>query len=172
MRDRATKFNDNPTSEDAWWDELELFEYDEEDLDITKCADLADELVAHKLWAETDVNFQHSLERWNWFILERTIWLPLEQCCCQGVLLPREQIALRLKTCPKKLRDSLNYLFGHCPTHVKHHLALQYWLWMRIERVKRSGTPEWRPDKPPPRDPYHDTVFFRPPRLLTRNYGR
>jgi hypothetical protein len=166
------KYNDNPTIQDAWWDELERFEFDSEDMNTVTCADLADELVAYKICADADDGFQNSMEVWEDYILMKTIWLALEQCCYQGVLLPKGQIELRVMTCPRELRDSLGFFLGHCPAHVKHHLALRYWLLVRIERARRTGSPEWQPSKPPPRSPYHDTVFFQPPKLKGRNYAR
>jgi len=145
LRDRATKFNDNPTVEDAWWDELELVEWGPDDYDTVDCAELADELVAFKVMADADPGFLDSLVSWDEYICEHTIWLLLEQCCHQGVLLPEGQIELRVMTCPRELRDSLGFFLGRCPAHVKHHLALQYWLLVRIDRARRTGSPEWRP---------------------------
>lgn len=46
MRDRANKFNDNPTASDFWWDELQRFEFDPYDLLTVDCAELADELIS------------------------------------------------------------------------------------------------------------------------------
>jgi hypothetical protein len=66
----------------------------------------------------------------------------------------------------------LSYFVGHCPPHVMHYLALRYWVVVRIDRARRTGSPEWRPDNPPPKSLYHDTVFFRPPILKFRNYAR
>lgn len=166
------KFNDNPTIEDAWWDEFMRFEYDSEDFRTAKCANLADELEIFNIKANEDQRFAQKIDDWNEFIIEHTLWLPLEQCCHEGVLLPMGQRELRVKTCPQELRDWLGYFFSHCPNHVKHRLALTYWVVVRIERARRTGSPEWRPEKAPPRSPYHDTVFFRPPVLQYRNYAR
>jgi hypothetical protein len=172
MRHRANKFNDNPTTEDAWWDEIELFEYDQGDHATAACANLADELVAYKLCADEDPSFQSSLEDWDYFVYERNIWLALEQACYQGVLLPKGQIELRVKTCPKEWRDSLGYFLGHSPAHVKHHLALRFWFLVRLDRARRTGNPDWNPERPPPRPPFFDTVFFQPPKLKYRSYAR
>ena len=166
------KYNDNPTIEDAWWDELERFEYDPQDFDTASCAELADELEVFNIQALGDRNFLDSICEWDEVILEHSLWLPLEQSCHEGVLLPMGQRELRVKTCPQELRDCLGYFFGHCPAHVKHHLALMYWVVVRIDRARRTGSPEWKPEKAPPRSPYHDTVFFRPPVLKYRNYAR
>ena len=172
MRDRSTKFNDDPTMEDAWWDELERFEYDSEDFVTAECAELADKLLAYALVADTDPNFEAGMGEWDEFIWEKSLWLALEQCCHEGVLLPKGQIELRVKTCPLEMRDSLGYFLGHCPVHIKHHLALRYWVVIRIDRARRTGSPDWRPAKAPPRSPLHDTVFFQPPKVTYRNYSR
>ena len=166
------KFNDNPTIEDAWRDELERFDCGPGDFDTASCAELADELEAFNIQALADPNFYDTLYEWDCFILEHSLWLSLEQCCNDGVLLPMGQRELRVKTCPREMLNQLAYFFSHCPAHVKHHLALMYWVVVRIDRARRTGSPEWRPDKASARSPYHDTVFFRPPVLTFRNYAR
>lgn len=145
MHDRPIKFNSSAFAEDAWRDELELFEYDRGDLDTASCAGLSDELFAFEIQAESDPNFEDSFATWHCHILDERLWLVLEQSCHEGVLLPIEQIHLRLKTCPRPLRDGLWHFLGHCPTHVKHYLALQFWILIRIDRARRTGNSEWRP---------------------------
>ncbi len=172
MRDRPTKYNDHPTEKDAWLDELDEFGPDDRDYLTADCAELADELDLFRIQAEADDDFEQTVAFWDECIWEHGIWLALEQCCHEGVLLPPEQRALRLKSCPKEIQDGLSYFIGHCPPHVMHYLALRYWVVVRIDRFHRTGSPEWRPDKPPPKPPYHDTVFFRPPKLKFRNYAR
>jgi hypothetical protein len=172
MRDRPTKFNDNPTIEDAWWDEIERFELDYADYEVAGCATLADELEVFNIQANEDDDFLDKIEDWNGFIMDHHLWLALEQCCHESVLLPMGQREFRVKTCPSETLRHLSYFFSRCPAHVKHHLALTYWVVVRLERARRTGSPEWRPNKPPPRNPFHDTVFFRPPKLKFRNYAR
>lgn len=172
MRDRPTKFNDTPTEADEWWDELERFEPDQDDFDTASCANLAEELDLFWVQAEADDDFEERLVFWDECIWEHSLWLSLEQCCHEGVLLPVEQRELRMKSCPKEMRDKLGYFLGRCPRHVMHRLALHYFVLVRLVRARRTGSPEWRPDKPPPRSPHHDTVFFRPPILKLRNYAR
>lgn len=164
------KYNDHPTLEDAWLAEVEEFGFDDDDLRAAECADLADELDLFRIQALADPNFYDTLSEWDCYILEHSLWLPLEQCCNDGVLLPMGQRELRVKTCPQEMRDRLGYFFGHCPVHVKHHLALMYWVVVRIDRARRTGSAEWRPETAPPRSPFHDTVFFRPPKLTVRKY--
>jgi hypothetical protein len=164
------KFNDHPTIQDAWWDELERYEYDDYDFFTAKCAELADELDLFRVQALTDPDFHQLLDEWDEYILSKMLWLALEQCCHEGVLLPMGQRELRVKSCPEELLVSLRYFFGNCPNHIKHHLALRYWVVMRMERARRTGSPEWRPDTANPRSPFKDTVYFRPPKLTVRKY--
>jgi hypothetical protein len=172
VRDRPTKFNDTPTEKDAWLDEIEEFCPCDDDFDAASCALIADELDLYRIIGEADDAFGDLAEHWDGCVWEHSLSVALEQCCHEGVLLPREQRALRLKSCPKEVQDGLNYFIGHCPSHVLHYLALFHSVLVRVERAKRSGSPDWRPDKPPPRSPNHDTVFFRPPKLKVRNYAR
>jgi hypothetical protein len=172
MRDRPTKFNDTLTEADEWWEELERFEPCQSDFDSASCAELAEELDLYRVLAEEDVDFLDRLDFWDACIWEHSLWVALEQCCHDGVLFPAEQRALRLKGCPQKLREKLDYFLSRCPSHVMHRLALHYFVLVRLVRANRTGNPEWRPDKPPPKSPYHDTVFFRPPILKYRNYAR
>ncbi len=172
MRDRPTKFNDSPTIEDAWLDELERIGFDEEDFLTARCAELADELDLYRVQALADPNFQDSLYHWDCGIWEHNLWLALEQCCHEGVLLPMAMRSLRVQTAPKEMLQGLQYFFRECPKHVMHHLALMYWVVIRIDRARRTGNPDWRPETAPKRPPYHDTVFFRPPKLTFRNYAR
>lgn len=166
------KYNDNPTIQDSWWAEVAEFGFEDEDFQTAACAELADELDVFRIQAQADPNFDDTLYEWDCYLVEHDLMLALEQCCHEGVLLPMGQRELRVKTCPQEMRDHLGYFFGHCPVHVKHHLALMYWVVVRIDRARRTGSPEWRPEKAQPRLPHHDTVFFRPPVLTFRNYAR
>lgn len=166
------KYNDNPTIQDAWLDEAERFEWDEADHVIADCAELADELEVYAIMADTDENFWGSMFDWDCFIMEYNLWLPLEQCCYEGVLLPMGQRELRVKTCPSEMLGHLSYFFSRCPIHVKHHLALRYWTMVRSDRGRRTGNPFWSAESTPALTPKFGTDFFRPPILTKRNYTR
>ena len=166
------KYNEHPTIEDAWRDEVERFEWDDADFEIAECASLADELELYSIQASEDDEFLDKIDKWNGFIMEYQLWLALEQCCYQGVLLPMGQRELRVKTCPPDMLGHLSYFFSRCPAHVKHHIALTYWVVIRVDRARRTGNPDWRPERAPPRSQFHDTVFFRPPKLTFRKYAR
>ena len=163
-------FSKEPDISDAWLAEVERFEYDIEHFESAWCAELAEELDLFRVQALSDPNFDESYAEWDWFIIENEIWLPLEQSCHDGVLLPMDQRALRVTTCPLKLLKPLRRFFEVCPAHVKHHLALIYYLVVRMERAQRTGQGDWRPETAEPRSPFHDTVFFRPQRLVFRKY--
>jgi hypothetical protein len=166
------KYNDHPTIQDAWLDEVERFEWSAEDFEIADCAELADELELSRIMADKDDTFVDKMAEWHDYIMDYSLWLPLEQCCYEGVLLPMGQRELRVQTCPTDMLGHLSYFFSRCPAHVKHHLALAYWVMVRADRARRTGNPDWRPESAPPRSPHHDTVFFRPPILKFRNYAR
>ena len=166
----SMKLNDREKLEDAWFAEVEEFGFDDEDFRTADCAELADELDLFRIQALADQNFHDIMYEWDCYIVEHSLWLTLEQCCNEGVLLPMGQRELRVKTCPPRLRNRLSYFFGNCPVHVKHHLALMYWVVVRIDRARRTGSAEWRPETASPRSPFHDTVFFRPPKLTVRKY--
>lgn len=153
-----------------WLDEAARFECDGEDLATVECAELADELWHHRIMAEEDPDFQDELDEWHDFIYEKDILLPLEQSCHQGVLLPTGQRAIRLESCPELMLSHLRWFFELCPSHVKSHLALRISVLVRLDRARRTGTPDWRPDTalPAPDEP----AFFRPATLEVRNYSR
>lgn len=156
---------------DLWWAEIERFEVDDADFRTAKCAELADELDLYRIQALADPDFNDSMYEWDCYVFEHSLWLPLEQSCHDGVLLPMDQRALRVRTCPEEILTRLRWFFELCPVHVKHHLALTYYVVVRIDRARRTGSPEWRPETAEPRPPLHDTVFFRPPKLTTRKYS-
>ena len=57
MRDRPTKFNDNPTEKDAWLDEIDEFAPEDRHFEAADCAELADELDLFRIQAEADDAF-------------------------------------------------------------------------------------------------------------------
>ncbi|GEM_PF-3983861 len=82
------KFNDNPNLDDAWLAEIEEFGFDDEDFRTAECAELADELDLFRIQALADPNFYDTVYEWDCYIVEHSLWLPLEQCammeyCCQ-----------------------------------------------------------------------------------------
>ena len=80
------KYNDNPTVEDAWMVEVDLFGFDEEDFRTADCAKLADELDLFRIQALADDNFYDTMYEWDCYIVEHSLWLTLEQCCNAAML--------------------------------------------------------------------------------------
>lgn len=153
-----------------WLDEAARFEYDGQDLETAECAELADELWHHRIMADEDPNFQDELDEWRDYIYEKDILLPLEQSCYQGVLLPTGQRAMRLESCPELMLSHLRWFFELCPTHVKSPLALRIYVLVRLDRARRTGSPDWRPETALPAP--EESLFFRPAALKFRNYAR
>ena len=157
-------------SNDLWWAEIERYGPSEDDYDAANCAELAEELDLFRIQADADPDFESSFYEWDVFIFQNSLWLPLEQCCNDGVLLPMGMRTLRVKTCPEELLRPLGRFFEVSPAHVKHYVALIYYVTVRSERARRTGSPEWRPKTATPRSPLEGTVFFRPPKLTVRKY--
>lgn len=151
-----------------WLAEIDRFGFDERDFDAATCAELADELDLYRVQALADDNFEDSQYEWDCYVVEHSLWLALEQSCHDGVLLPMDQRALRLKTCPPEMLSRLSWFFELCPVHVKHHLALMYYVVVRLDRARRTGSPEWRPETALPAP--GDSAFYRPSKLTIRKY--
>lgn len=134
---------------------------------VIECAELADELWHHRVAAEADPEFWDELSHWYECVQENWLSLPLEQSCHEGVLLPTDMRAMRLISCPEDMLQPLRRFFLLCPRHVRSHLALYTYLTVRMERARRTGSPEWRPTTalPEPEERY----FFRPPILKLRS---
>jgi hypothetical protein len=153
-----------------WLAEAERFEYNDEDLITVESAELADELLHHCVMADADPDFLDELSEWHDFIYQCEIMLPLEQSCAQGVLLPMGERALRLQSCPETRLAKLRWFFELCPAHVKSYLALRFSVLVRIDRARRTGSPEWCPATAKPA--IEESAFFRPRTLKVRNYAR
>lgn len=154
-----------------WLAEVDRFEYDDRDWATVACADLADELWHHQIAAAEDPDYQTELDEWTSFVYEHQLMLPLEQSSHEGVLLPTGQRAIRLESCPEVLLDKLRWFFELCPSHVKSRIALDFYLLVRMDRARRTGKPDWRPQTALAA-PEEDRAFFRPPVLRFRNYAR
>ena len=152
-----------------WLAEIDRFEFEERDFDAAGCAELAVELELYGVQAAADDNFDDTLYEWDCFVVEHSLWLALEQSCYDGVLLPTDQQALRLQSCPKNMLNQMCWFFKLCPVHVKHHLALTYYVVVRIDRARRTGSPEWRPQTAQPAKV--DSAFFRTKTLTFRKYA-
>jgi hypothetical protein len=158
----------------AWLDEIE-------DSTSRGCPDfercpgggqLAEELDQYRVMAISDTRFLQRWYYWDCYITRHDLPVPIEQACDEGVLLPLEQRHIRLLHCPERHREALRCFFVNCQLHVQHHLALRYYILIRISRHEATGKADWSPDTAPPRSVYRDNTFFRPQVLRFRNYAR
>ncbi len=153
-----------------WLAEAERCYPTDDEWDVASCAEIADELWHHKLAADSDLDFEGELLEWDIYVFQHDLRLPLEQCCHEGMLLPLDQRAMRLVSCPESMMNPLRFFFAECPTHLQSYLALYNYVAVRLDRAKRTGSPDWFPKSasPAPEEP----AFFRPPLLRFRNYAR
>lgn len=128
-----------------WSKEAERYEFDQDDLSTAECVELPDELALHRLMAESDTKFTEHWCEWEEYIWDNWLFLALEQSCHEGMLLPPDQRAIRLHSCPEKTLSKLRWFFEFCPIHVRSYLALRWYWLVRIDRARRTGKPEWRP---------------------------
>ena len=126
-----------------WWEEMERYEYDQDDWCTVDCAELADELSHHEIAATADPDYESEYDDWAGFIYENYLMLVLEQSSHQGMLLPTGQRAIRLESCPEDMLRPLRWFFELCPSHVKSRLVLDFSLLVRIDRARRTGNPDW-----------------------------
>jgi hypothetical protein len=129
----------------AWVIESEAFEYDQEDFDTAELADWPDELALFEVMANEDIDFEDRLQEWIAFVIENEIWLVLEQSSDQGILLPPEMMHIRLAACPENLLAPFHNLLRACPLHVLHQLVRTFFYAVRIDRVNRGSSADWRP---------------------------
>lgn len=164
FRSRQTKYGQ------LWLAEAERRYVTDDEWCVARCAELADELWHHKVAADLDPDFEDELHEWDIYIFQHDARLALEQSCHEGVLLPTDQRAMRLVSCPESMMNALRFFFAECPAHVRAHLALYNYVAMRLDRVNQTGSPEWHPESalPAPEEP----AFFRPRVLTLRNYAR
>lgn len=127
-----------------WIDETFAFEEWARTDDAAASAELADELEAYRVLANADARFDDALAEWFEFACDHCIWLVIEQSCWHGVMLPADQMALRLANCPDELMNPFRWFIELCPAHVRHFIALEMHVRVRLDRALRTGSPEWR----------------------------
>lgn len=132
-------------SEDVseWDAEMDRYEFTQDDLETVETAVLPDELALYEVMANDDPKFTELWCDWEEFIYENWLFLALEQSCHEGILLPTDQLAIRLQSCPEATLSKLRWFFELYPPHVKAHLALRWYHLKRIDRARRTGSPEW-----------------------------
>lgn len=147
----------------------------ERDYDVARAAELPDELAHHAIAAANDEHFEEELNAWFEYLHEGddlTLMVAIEQCCHEGMLLPWDMRAVRLKDIPRDVLGQLHWIFDSCPRHVLAHLThLVYWL-VRSERARRRGSPDWSSLLPlPPIEWWErEEPAFRPMRSWPRHW--
>ncbi len=153
-----------------WLAEADRYDWNHDDWDVVCCANLADELDHYRVMAEDDADFEDDIEEWRDYLVGKNLLLALEQSCHESVLLPFGQRAMRLVSCPEVMMNPLRFFFAECPVYVQVYLALFLSVAVRLDRAKRTGNPDWRPETAIPAE--EERAFFRPPVLRFRNYAR
>ena len=168
-----TEFELLPPLQKAWYVEYWNFQPEFHHLAAANCVDgLADELADLQELAEEDEDFENLLYEWEEFVEEGNLSVLLEQSCDDGVMLPEEQVYLRVKDCPREMLASFETLLRHCPDYVLAYLALHHYLIVRMDRAERNGKPDWRPSDGPFSDPYWQGPAWKKASFVTRNYAR
>ena len=99
-----TNFDLLPPIQKAWFVEYWNFQPEFHHLAAANCVDgLADELSDLQELAEEDEDFENLLYEWEEFVEEGNLSVLLEQSCDDGVMLPEEQVYLRVKDCPREM---------------------------------------------------------------------
>lgn len=99
--------------------------------------------AAHALdleWSDDAEDWFRSVEHWE-------LQVAIEQCCHNGELLPTEVRALRLQRFSHSEQVRTESMLDDLPEdHGASALALICW-WVRIERAKRTGSPNLDPNR-------------------------
>ena len=143
---------------------------DDEICEITECVGLSDEL--DELWDDFD-DIENYFEQWDYwaeYIFDHSLMLLIEQASYQGVLLEDDMRALRLESCHPDLLTPFNMMLRHCPRLIVALFVAKMSIAVRVERVQRTGNPDWSPLKAKPEP--EPRAFFRPPVLKFRDYSR
>lgn len=143
--------------------------FEPDDFDTAAAADLPEGLEHYEVAAQRDGRFEAQYDEWFEYLFGagNQVALALEQCCHEGVLLPWDMRGVRLNGVPEPVLSKLHFFWEHCPAHVAAHLMVFcYWL-VRMERVRRTGRPNWSCRDPVPAQKT-ESAFFRPSRLVFR----
>ena len=137
---------------EAWYAEASAMELEERDFDVAATAQLPTDLF-HAEAADLDPEFECEYEDWKQWLFDRddlTHLLVIEQSCLNGMLLPWDQRGARLMTAPLEPLALAGRFFARCPRHVAAYLANYVYWFVRCERARRRGSPNWTPRMPLP----------------------
>jgi hypothetical protein len=141
--------------------------------EIAECADLAEEVEAVEELLfnyEGEVDYSTQYEDWLDYVYEHNLMLVIEQASYQGVMLEYDMRSLRLESCHPNLLSPFNMMVRHCPSLIMAELTASFSIAVRVERVQRTGNPDWSPLKAKPEP--EPRAFFRPPLVKYRDYSR
>lgn len=144
-------------------------EFAPDDFDTAAAAELPQGLEHFEVLAQQDEHFEAQHDEWFEYLFgaDNQVALALEQSCHEGILLPWDMRGVRLNGVPEPALSKLHLFWGHCPAHVAAHLMVHcYWL-VRLERLRRTGRPNWSCQDPVPAQTT-EGAFFRPSRLVFR----
>lgn len=161
---------------DPWYAEAQAMRdnIEDRDFDVAGAAEMPNQLAHHALAAEEDDSFDEEFDEWWTWLFEgddTCLLLAIEQSCDEGILLPWDMRAVRLKTVPRERLAQLHWLLGSCPRHVLVHLVLYAYWTVRSERARRRGSPHWSPSmSKPPIPAYERRPTFRPMTTRPRHW--
>lgn len=152
------------------WDaEAGAMEFASDDFDTAAAADLPQGLEHFEVAAQQDEHFEAQYDEWFEYLFwsDNQVALALEQSCHEGALLPWDMRGVRLNGVPAPALSKLHFFWHECPAHVAAHLmVLCYWV-VRLERLRRTGWPNWSCRDPVPAQKT-ERAFFRPSKLVFR----
>lgn len=102
-----------------WFDEAHAMGngLETRDFDMAGRAELPHELSHHCTAAKDDMAFQALYQEWYEYLFEgddQCLLMATEQSCSEGMLLPWDMRAVRLRSAPPKVRAQLHWLLGAC----------------------------------------------------------
>lgn len=135
------------------WDaEAGAMAFEPDDFDTAAAADLPQGLEHFDGAAQRDERFAAQYDEWFEYLFgaDNQVVLALEQSCDEGDLLPWDMRGVRLNGVPAPALSKLHFFWRWCPAHVAAHLVvLCYWV-VRLERLRRTGWPNWSCRDPVP----------------------
>ena len=142
----------------------------DEIMETATLSDLSDDM--DELWDDIEdmENFDEQHDYWLEYIYEHSLMLVIEQASYQGELLERDMRSLRLESCHPDLLTPFNMMLRDCPRLIVALMVAAFSVAARIERVQRTGNPDWSPLKAKPEP--EPRAFFRPPLVKYRDYAR
>jgi hypothetical protein len=133
----------------------------DEIMEIASLTELPEDL--QDLWDDYDdiENYDEQFDYWLDCIYAHSLMLVIEQASYQGALLTRDMRSLRLALCSPNLLTPFNMMLRSCPKLILAQLVAAFSIAVSVERVQRTGNPDWSPLKAIPEP--EPRAFFCPP---------